>query len=186
MKHLILVLVLGLTTPLLAKSPNAEDYFKQGETALKEGKIALAESSYRSALKLDPKHGNAKYRLLSMKDLTASARIKARQDKLNSIILPKVAFEDLTLEESLEGLAVMVEKASDKTFVPNFVIEDTSGTIKKNKVNISLRNIPASVALKYVLSQSKSKVSWDAHVITVRPLAGGSTTKAVTTEAKKK
>lgn len=185
MKHLILVLVLGLTTPLLAKSPTAEDYFKQGESALKKGNIELAQSSYRDALKLDPKHGNAKFRLLSMRDLKAGSRIKARQAMLKSIILPNVAFEDITLEESLEGLGIMIEKASEKTFIPNFVIADPSGTINKNKVNINLRNIPASVALKYVLSQSKSRVSWDEHVINIRPLSSSSAAKAATTDAKK-
>ncbi|GHC42878.1 hypothetical protein [Roseibacillus persicicus] len=183
MKYLIPVLILGLTSPLFAEA-TAADYYKAAEKELKAGNVEKAKTYYAATLKLDPNHGNAKYRLLSMKTLTAEARIRVRKAKLASITLPNVTFEDLTLEESLEALGAMIEKASDDTFVPNFVVDDPSGNIAKNKVNIRLRNIPASVALKYVLSQAKANDNWDAHVINIRPRnASGGATTTTTTEA---
>lgn len=186
MKYLIPVLILGLTSPIFADA-TAADYYQAAEKELKAGNVEKAKAYYAATLKLDPDHGNAKYRLLSMKTLTADARIRVRKEKLQSIILPNVTFEDLTLEESIEALGAMIEKASDSTFVPNFVIDDPSGTVSKNKVNIRLRNIPATVALKYVLSQGKATENWDAHVINVRPINDGtkSSTTTATTEEKK-
>lgn len=184
MKYLILILTLGLASPILAAPATANDYFKAGEAALKKGDIKSAESAYRKALQLDPKHGNANYRLKSMKNLTADARIRVRQEQLKTIKLPNVTFEDLPLEECLEALGVMIEKASDNTYVPNFVLEDTGNAVAKNPVNIRLRNIPASEALKYVLSQSKARATWDAHVINIRPLVPAKAAKPVVVETK--
>lgn len=177
MKHRLLILVLGLTTPLLAEPTTANEFFKAGENALKQGDVKTAESSYRKALQLNPNHGNARYRLVSMKNLKPEARIRVRKNQFEAIKLPNVIFEDLSLEESLEALGAMVEQASENTFVPNFVLDDPNRTITENSVNIRLRNIPASVALKYVLSQAKAKATWDAHVINVRPLSSKGSAK---------
>ena len=176
MKHLILALTMSLTGAVFAQ--NAADHYAKGEAALKAGKIAEAKAAYQAALRLEPNHGNAKFRLLSMRNLSASARLKARKDQLKSVVLPNVTFEDLTLEESLEALSAMIEKASQDSFVPNFVIDDPTQSITKNTVNIRLRNIPASAALKYVLSQAKAREIWNPHVISIRPLNSPAPTPA--------
>jgi tetratricopeptide (TPR) repeat protein len=181
MKYLIIALTLGLTG--LAPAQNANDYYARGEAALKAGNIENAKAAYQAALKLEPNHGNAKFRLLSMRNLSATARLKARKSQLASIVLPNVTFENLSLEESLEALGFMIEKASQDSFVPNFIIDDPGQDISKNNVNIRLRNIPASAALNYVLSQAKARVVWDAHVISVRPLNAPAKVKASSSKA---
>lgn len=187
MKHLIITLLLGLATSALAQT--AADYYKQGEAALKAGKTDEAKAAYTAALKLEPNHGNAKFRLLSMRNLSANARIKVRQTQLSSIILPVVAFENLTLNESLEDLSALIKKESEDSFIPNFVVDDPTKALSASQVNFQLRNIPASVALKYILNQAKARSTWDAHVINIRPLNAASTkaaaTEPATTEAKK-
>lgn len=171
MKHLIIALSLGLTG--LAFSQNANDFYLRGEAALKAGNIEEAKASYQAALRLDPNYGNAKFRLLSMRNLSATAKLNARKAQFSSIVLPNVVFEDLTLQESLEALGAMVEKVSQDSFVPNFVINDPSNRIANNTVNLKLRNIPASAALKYVLSQAKAREVWNPHVISIRPINDG-------------
>ena len=90
MKHLILVLALGLTPLLLAeqKPANAADYYKAGEAALKRGDTAQAAKYYRATLQLSPTHGNAKFRLASMKTLKPEALVRVRQARMKSINLP--------------------------------------------------------------------------------------------------
>ena len=61
-----------------------------------------------------------------------------------------MSFEGDTLEDAITALGVMMEKESDKAFIPNFVLNDPDGTIKDNPVSLRLRNIPATVALKSV------------------------------------
>lgn len=184
MRYLITALILGLAGSALAQ--NAADYYKQGEAALKAGEIDKAKAAYTAALKLEPNHGNAKFRLLSMRNLSANARLKARQNKLSSIILPNVTFEDLTLNESLEDLGILIEKESQNSFIPNFVVDDPSKALSTSKVNIRLRNIPASVALKYVLNQAKARSVWDPHVITIRPINTASAVKPAAAAGAKK
>jgi len=172
MKHLILILSLAFVSTGLAE--NANGFFKQGEAALQKGDITAAKAAYSQALKLDPSHGDARYRLLSMKNLSAEARVKVRQNKMAAIKLDEVNFEDLSLAESLETLGAMMGKATNDTFVPNFVVEDPEQKLAGNLVNIKLRKIPANVVLKYVLSQAKAREIWSEHVITVRPLSNAS------------
>lgn len=182
MKHLTLLLSLALAGSAFAEKITANDLFRQGEAALAKGDLDSAKASYTKALQLDPSHGDSKFRLLSMKNLNAAARVKLRQEKLASITLESVDLEDLTLAESLEVLSAMVGKATNDTFDTNFVIEDPENKMAETNVKFRMRNIPASVALKYILSQSKAKDSWDEHVITVRPLATGSVSKASAAE----
>lgn len=170
---LFLALLVGVA-PLLAKDPTSEDYFKAGEAALAKNDLETAKKYYAAAIQINPQNGNARYRLLSMKDLNAKARVKLRQDQMAAIKLPIVDFEDFTLAESIEALGIMIEKASAETFVPNFVISDPSNNFGDSKISLKLRNIPASTALNYVLSQAKAKQAWDEHVITIRPAAGKS------------
>ena len=132
----------------LASAETANEFFKQGEAALKKGDAATAKAAYLKALKVDPKHGNSQYRLAAMKELTAKASVTSRRVTLEKITLANVEIEDLTLEESLEYLGVLIEKASNDKFTPNFVISDPSETLAKRKVGLRLRGIPATVALK--------------------------------------
>lgn len=178
MKTTLLLILLMSSLPLVAKDPTSEDYFRAGEDALAKNDLKTAKTYYQAALQLNPQHGNARFRLLSMKDLNAQARVKLRQQRMKDIKLPIVDFEDFTLQESIEALGIMIEQASEETFVPNFVISDPKSSLKDNKVTLRLRNIPASTALTYVLDQAKAKPTWDEHVITIKP-AGAAAPKAV-------
>lgn len=172
MKYILFIITLGLVGPLSAdekKVYTATDYYRAGEVALKEGDAELAETRYRQALQLNPNHGNSRARLASMKDLKPAARIRARQNQLKSIRLPNIAFDNETLADSLTALDLMVQEASEDTFIPNFVIVDPNKKISNASVSLRLRNIPASEVLKYVLTQAKATAKWDENGITIRP-----------------
>lgn len=173
MKTTLLILLLG-TASLLAKEPTSEDYFKAGEAALAKNDLETAKKYYAAAVKINPQNGNARFRLLSMGELNKQARVKLREQRLAEIKLPVVDFEDFTLQESIEALSVMIEKASEETFIPNFVIADPTGELEGNLVTLKLRNIPASTALTYVLSQAKAQHKVDEHIVRIRPLSAGS------------
>ncbi len=109
MKHLIILLSFGLMSPTLAETVSANDLFKRGEAALAQGDIERARLAYTQALKLDPTHGNAKYRLLSMRSLTKDARKKVRERKFASINLEAVIFEELTFLLVLPMIQLLLE-----------------------------------------------------------------------------
>lgn len=184
MKYLLITLLLGLASPLSAEKATANDFFKAGEAALKKGDVKTAEASYRKALRLDPNHGNSRFRLADMKNLKPEARVRVRRGKMKSIILPDVTFEEEPLEDCLTALGAKIE-AVDGTFIPNFLISDPNDLITKKEISIRLRNIPATEALKYILSQAKATAKWDAHVITVSPLASGKASSAITKATEK-
>lgn len=159
-----------LAGPALGDAKTAEDYFQQGEAALEQGNLATARSAYTQALRLNPQHGNARFRLLSLKDVAGEAKVKIKKRQLAKIRLKQVNFEDTPLREVLQDLGVMIEQASEEEFIPNFVLDDSSSGIADNKINLRLRNIPASAVLDYVLSQGKARAVWSEHAIAIRPM----------------
>lgn len=174
-KTILAVLALSASTALAGEKASADDFYRKGEAALNQGNLDAARAAYTQALRINPQHGNARYRLLSLKNLAPEVGIKVRERKLAQIRLPQVNFEGETLTEALEALGVLIEQASDGKFVPNFILEDPDKKVADLPVNLRLRGIPANVALKYVLAQGKARAVWEQHVINVRPLASGST-----------
>lgn len=168
--------VLALTGVNLAaeKRLSADDHFRQGEVALELGQIEQARASYAQALTINPQHGNARYRLVSLKNLSAEIKVKLRKKKFAAISVPKIAFEDVPLKEALEAFGVLVEQSSGDTFVPNFVLDDPTSALGKRPITLSLKNVPANVGLKYILSQAGAREVWSEHVVTVRALARAS------------
>jgi hypothetical protein len=51
----------------------------------------------------------------------------------------------------------------------NFIVHDPEKKLAAAKITLSLRNIPASAALKYILEQSGAKARFDEHAVVVGP-----------------
>ncbi len=166
---ILAVFYLSASGLLAEKRISADDYFRQGEAALEVGEIEKARTAYMQALRINPKHGNARYRLVSLKSLSADIKLKMRKKQLAAISIPEITFEDIPLNEALEGLGVLIEKASENNFVPNFVLDDPTGLISNRSVSLRLKSVPANVALQYLLSQAAAREVWSEHVITIRP-----------------
>lgn len=168
-KILTFVVACTLVSQAMAQSPapTAESLYQQGLAAEKSFDPVAAENHYRSALKIDPNHANARYSLGQLKLNSAAMVTKAREAKFGAVIIPVFQLDQATLQEAIEALGTKIEKESKGEVVPNFVIEDPKGAISTQKISLNLKAMPARGVLKYLLDQVGAKVRYDEHAIVV-------------------
>jgi len=144
--------------------------YRQGLVAVQRGDKDGAKKSFEGALRINPNHANARYHLLQLRGTGARLAGKARELKLQQVTLPVVNFDDVTLEEAIQAIDLLVRKETKEAFSPNFVIQDSTGELAKRPISLQLRNIPAHVALKYTLDAARAAARYDEHAILIHPV----------------
>jgi len=71
--------------------------------------------------------------------------------------------------EALKALAMHTEKASKGSVTPNFILQDTTGNIAKNKVTLVMKNAPSGEILNYLLQMANAKARFDKHAVVIMP-----------------
>lgn len=89
---------------------------------------------------------------------------------LQGVNIPEVDFEDATLREALDILALKIEHATEKKIAPNFIIRDLTGAFNNRKINLRLKNVPASALLGYIVDMVRGSVRYDRYAIVIIPL----------------
>ena len=161
----------GLAQKTQNKDLDASAWYQKGMKALKMGKPEDAKVAFQNVLKLKPGYSPAKYQLARIPELSARAKLTRRKELFKATLIPKIDFNNATLEEALEALDELATQATEKKFSPNFVIQDPNGAIKDSKVSLKMKNIPLSVALKYLLEGSGAQARFDEHATVIRPIA---------------
>lgn len=147
----------------------ARALYQQGLSAMEEGKYNIAQMSFREVLRIYPKHIQARKHLLYISSNRNNLETKKRRDALRKVIIPKVNFDNSTVTEALNVLAVQVERESKQQVTPNFIVQDPSGAFKQRKINLRLNRIPAETLLRYIIDQANGIVRYDKHAIVIRP-----------------
>ncbi len=165
------LIAFSFVSPLSAQSPapTAESLYKSGMAAEKAGDAAAAGKFYGDALKLDPKHANARYSLGQLKINSASITTKARETKFGNVVIPVFQLEEASLQESLTAFGMMIEKESKETVTPNFVIDDPQKQLAARKISLNLKNIPSKTIMKYLMEQAGAKARYDEHAVVILP-----------------
>ena len=165
------LVVWAFATPLGAQSPapTAEAHYKSGIAAEKTGDAIAAGKHYDEALKLDPKHANARYSLGQLKIHSGSIATKSRETKFGNVIIPVFQLDEASLQESLAAFGSMIEKESKETVIPNFVIEDPQKRLASQKISLNLKGTPARAIMKYLMDQSGGKARYDEHAVVISP-----------------
>jgi len=145
--------------------------YAQGQIAEKDGNFEVARACYEGLLALEPKHGNARHRLLNLRTRKKSVSLQAQKRKLEQIVLNDIVFTDASLKEAVEALSDMIEENAGAYGGVNFVVEDPRDLLAKKKVNIQLKRVPASVILGYILNQTSATARYDEYAVVIRPLS---------------
>jgi tetratricopeptide (TPR) repeat protein len=171
MKHAFLILMVTSATAFAQVTPAqlSEQYYRQGIAAEQAGDPVKAEKSYAQALKINPHHANARFRLGQVKINAGTIAAKGREAKLGAVMVPKVELDGATLRETLDFLAAVIERESDGEVAPNFVIQDPNGKLNDAKISLQLKNLPAKAVMGYVTTQAGAKVRFDEHAVVVTP-----------------
>lgn len=172
-----ILLTLGMATSLIAQNSISDReerarkvnaYYGQAVTAYNDGDLNAAREALKNALALNPRHAQSYALSLRLKQNKGSFKAKNRERAMTKIILPRIEIDDLPLGEALDILGKLIQKKTNDSFTPNFVIQDNTGILKKRKVNLNLQNIPASVVLDYLLEQSGATARFDNYAINIR------------------
>lgn len=147
----------------------AESFYQRGLAAEKAKDFPTAKTAYQTALKHNPNHANARFRLREMELNRKTIEETARRVVLDKVMLPAVRFDGASLQEALDGLATLIERESKPKQAPNFIVQDPDNKLDAAKITLGLRNIPASAALKYILDQAGAKARFDEHAVVIEP-----------------
>lgn len=165
--------------PVCAQS--ADDYYRQGVAAMKRGEVQAARSAFSKALRAQPDHAYARYQLGQLEGQSENLAAKRRESELAAVRLEEVNFSEVELSEALRALGAMVEGATsgddeddEEGRIVNFMIQDSSGKLGDREVSLRMKNVPAKVALEYLLQQVNATARYDEHAIVIRPRGGGS------------
>jgi len=169
MKNPLLLLTLSLGIACANPAPNANTHYLNGIAAENAGDPAAAGEAYQMALRINPNHANARFRLGQLKINSAAIAAKGREAKIGGVMLPELRLEEATLRECLDALAVKIEKESKGEVIPNFIVQDPAEKLAAAKVSIQLKNVPTSAALKYILTEVGAKVKYDEHAVVISP-----------------
>ena len=153
-----------------ARAQEVAKLYNQGLVAEKNGQVDTAKVCYESVLALQPRHGNARFRLLNLKSRRAELSNALQKRKLQKIIIPNVEFSEVKLSEAIEGLSVLITNHDPQKQGVNLVLQDPKGLLSDKKINIKLKGVPASAILDYILAQGSATARYDAYAVTVKPL----------------
>lgn len=169
----------GLMSSLLQAQPSASatqakaeqmvsNYYTQAEKAYRAGDLETCTNALRQALKLNPNHGPSYALALKLKKSGPAFKVKAREKKFQSVVLPVAEFDRVPLEDALRDLGDLVMKVSEDQVIPNFVIQDKSGELQKREVTLNLKQIPAHVVLSYMMEMTGASAQFGEYAIVVK------------------
>lgn len=135
----------------------------------KAGDAAAARIGYEKALKLNPRHANARYRLGQLKINYDRIVSKGQEQKIGSVMIPEFNVDDADFGDALEALSIHIETQSKEKITPNFIIQDPTKGIAAKKITLRMKNAPSGEILNYMLQMAKAKVRYDKHAVVIMP-----------------
>lgn len=166
-----LVVICTLVSTALAQSTRqpAEAHYQKGLAAEKASDPVAAAEHFRNALKLDPRHANARFSLGQLKITSGAMAAKGREAKFGSVTIPAFRLNEASLQEALEAFSLIIEKESSEEVTPNFVIQDPKNLLAQRKVSLELKNMPSQAVMKYLMDQTGAKARYDEHAVVITP-----------------
>jgi tetratricopeptide (TPR) repeat protein len=152
-----------------APASHAETFYRQGLAAEKAGDPVAARTAYAEAIRLQPGHANARYRLGELRLNSPAIAARGREAKFGAVMVPEFRVEEASLKECLEALEVIVSKQSKEAVSPNFIVQDPKQQLAAAKISLNLKSMPASGVLRYLLEQTGAKARHDEHAIVIAP-----------------
>ena len=154
----------------IAESPaNSNQLYQRGLAAERAGDPDAARAAYQQALRANPNHADARFRLGQIGMRRDAIARQGRQNAFNAVMLPQILLDDAGFREALDALANMVEAESEGKVAPNFVIQDTDGKLAEAKITMQLRNVSAGAVLEYMLGMAKARARHDEFAIVIQP-----------------
>ncbi len=142
----------------------------EGIAAFKKGDYENARMLFDAALAQNPKDTTAQNyaRIVALKIKSGNSGLQA---SLKTVIIPKIQFTDATPRECVDYVVQRIDKLTEgkqKVSVVWMVPESFNAL-----VTLSLQNVPATEALRYIAEMAGLQIDYDTYAITIRPAAPG-------------
>ncbi|MFC4992252.1 hypothetical protein [Rubritalea tangerina] len=152
-----------------SKSQKISQYYAQAEQAYADGDVEAAKSALRNVFALDRRHGPSTALALKLRGSGTEFKVKARERQFAAVIVPTVEFDQMPLSDALRNLSKLVEETSKDKVIPNFVIHDSSNTLKDKLVTLNMKQVPANVVLEYLMNLSNATAKFGQYAIEIKP-----------------
>lgn len=144
------------------------------------GDMESAKRAFQMAYQIDPRNPVAigylrQIAVAEKKDGGAGSAEKA----FAGVILQQVQFKEATFGDALEALKKKIAEASGGRQAANFVVQP--GVNQTAAVTLSLSNVPANEAIRYLAELVGAKVEYQKYAIVIKAAGGAAPTAATTT-----
>ena len=149
---------------------------KDAVRAFQENDLKTARSLFQSLLALNPKNTAAQnyLRTIALKERSGGGSIEI---PLRQVILPKVEFTETSVREAVAYVAQRIKALTDGKQTLNVVWMVPADF--DARITLSLQNLPATEALKYIASSANLELDYGAHALSIKPLKGSAPSPAV-------
>jgi hypothetical protein len=135
--------------------------YEMGKKLFNEGKYEQSRPLLEQVAAANPRHPETQAMLIRIRQVGKQGPTLA--DKLATVVLPTVEFDDVTVPEALEGLKALSKAQSGGKVVPNFIVRGADGMTKRFKLNLA--NVPLPDAIRYVAELSGTVVRYEMNAV---------------------
>lgn len=138
----------------------------EGIAAFKKGDYENARMLFDAALAQNPKDTTAQNyaRMIALKTKSGDSGLQA---SLKKVVIPQIQFTDSTPRECVDYVVQRIEKLTDgkqKVSVVWLVPTDLPA-----RITLSLQNVPATEALRYIAEMAGLQIDYDAYALKIKP-----------------
>lgn len=151
------------------RAQKVEQYYRIAEKAYSDGDLVKTQQALQRSLALNPNHGPSYALAIKTRQNRSKFGIQARKRELSKVILPEIDFKDLPFEDALRDLSDLIDSTSEGVVTPNLVLIDKNNAVKSKPITLSMKQVPATVVLDYVLNIAGATAKYDQYAITIRP-----------------
>ena len=160
----------SLLGPRAETSPEVLGLINEGKAAYQKGEMDKAKAAFEMAYGLDSRNAVVIGFLRQIKAAEKTLPPKVdRERQLSGVIIPKLNFKEATLGSALDFVKKTVAEQTGGKQTVSFVVQMPAEQVNTMTVTLSLQNIPASEAIRYLADLAHATVTYDAYAVVFKP-----------------
>lgn len=172
MKTTILLLLAAVLAAFTPASVRAADdlhvMYEEGRAAFHAGQFDLARERLAYVLSKSPGHLPTQAMLVQIERQIGPDNTMLRKS-YEKIILPRVEFAEVSLEEAVQAVRMLSMKATDNKVAPNVIVKSPEAA--KKPITLSLSQVPLSEVLNYLAQLTGSRLTYDKTAVVISSMA---------------
>ncbi|MDF1810753.1 MAG: hypothetical protein P1V20_01005 [Verrucomicrobiales bacterium] len=154
---------------------------REGVSLFNAGDYQGALVKFQQVLRAKPSYIHARVYAAKCKQAIAEnlGPKKTMGDSLAKVMVPSVDFQEVPLGDALTYISQRTQELTAGKLTPNIIFTGTQEQRTNSKVTFKMNQVPMTTILKYIGAQTRCKIQYEEHAITVTPI--DNTPKTVST-----